>query len=93
MLHLLVSYDVCDDRKRTRLAKYLTGYLDRVQKSVFEGAVDESKLELLRVGIGQRIDRDVDSVRIYTLCARCCRVAEVIGCGTVIGDERGDVVV
>ncbi len=93
MLHLLISYDVCDDRKRTRLAKYLVGYLDRVQKSVFEGAVDESKLEMLRIGIGQRIDRDADSVRIYTLCARCCRVVEIIGSGTVIDDEREDVVV
>lgn len=91
--HILVSYDVTDDRQRTRLSKYLVGYLDRVQKSVFEGAVDESRLQQLRIGMAQRIDRETDSVRIYTLCGRCRDAVEVIGSGSVPEDEPGDVVV
>lgn len=93
MVHLLVSYDVTDDAMRARLARYLTGYLDRVQKSVFEGLVDDSKLEMLRMGIGQRIDRNADSVRIYTLCARCCRAVDILGSGKFVDEERGDVIV
>lgn len=86
--HLVVSYDVSDDRKRARLAKFLLGYCDRVQKSVFEGEVAERRLETLRRGAGKRIDQTVDSVRIYTLCQRCQAATEIIGTGVYV--EKGD---
>jgi CRISPR-associated protein Cas2 len=93
MRHLVVSYDVVDDARRARLAKFLTGHLDRVQKSVFEGAVEDPALERLRQGITKRIDRSVDSVRIYGICARCLAAVEIIGSGVYIDDERPDIVV
>ena len=62
--HLLVSYDVVDNRKRLQLSKYLKGYLERVQKSVFEGVIPDRKLEALKQGIEARINREEDSVRI-----------------------------
>ncbi len=86
--HILVSYDVVHNLRRARLAKYLKGYLERVQKSVFEGEVADAKLETLRRGIEKRIDRDEDSVRIYTLCQRCISGVEIIGTGVFI--ERAD---
>ena len=36
-MHLIVTYDIIDDRNRTKLAKALEGFLNRVQKSIFEG--------------------------------------------------------
>lgn len=93
MRHLVISYDVVDDGNRARLAKYLRGYLDRVQKSVFEGPVDESRLEMLRIGIAQRIDLEVDSVRVYTLCARCQRALEIVGTGVFVEERDEDIVV
>jgi CRISPR-associated endonuclease Cas2 len=35
-MHVLVAYDVVDDRRRVRLAQRLTELLHRVQKSVFQ---------------------------------------------------------
>ena len=70
--HLVVSYDVTDDRARARLAKYVLGYFDRVQKSVFEGKIDEDKCAKLAAGVARLVDQEQDSVRFYTLCARCC---------------------
>lgn len=91
--HLVVSYDVVDDRKRFRLARFLRGYLDRVQKSVFEGMIPDRLLETLRRGIGETVDREEDSVRIYKLCERCKASVEIIGTGVYIDREDKDVVV
>ncbi|HWP34537.1 MAG TPA: CRISPR-associated endonuclease Cas2 [Thermodesulfobacteriota bacterium] len=91
MRHMVVSYDVTDDRKRARLARFLLGYCERVQKSVFEGEVAERRLEGLRRGLGRLIDQKVDSVRLYTLCARCRLATEVIGTGVYV--ERPEDVV
>lgn len=90
---MVVSYDVCNDRARARLARFLAGYADRVQKSVFEGKVPERRLEGLRGGIQRIIDLEEDSVRLYTLCPRCQSATEVIGTGVYIEGEERDVVV
>jgi CRISPR-associated protein Cas2 len=90
--HLVVSYDVTDDRQRTKLAKFLLGYCDRVQKSVFEGKVAERRLESLRRGVARLIDRRVDSVRLYTLCQRCQAATEVVGTGVYVEEEGADVI-
>lgn len=85
---LVVSYDVVDDRRRARLARYLVGQMRRVQKSVFEGPLPESRLEPMRAALGEAIDKEEDSVRLYTLCERCRRATEVIGVGVYV--ERAD---
>lgn len=91
--HVVVSYDVAENRKRAQLAKYLKGYLERVQKSVFEGVIADGRLETLRTGIEKRIDRSNDTVRIYTLCERCVSAVEIIGTGVYIEREDEDVLV
>jgi len=87
---MVVSYDVTDDAKRTRLARFLLAYCDRVQKSVFEGEVAERRVEGLRRGVARLIDQKVDSVRLYTLCARCRLATEVVGTGIYV-EQPGDV--
>jgi len=91
--HVVVSYDVVENRKRARLAKYLKGYMERVQKSVFEGVIADRTLEALTKGIAKRIDRSDDTVRIYTLCERCVSAVEIIGTGVYIEREDEDVLV
>lgn len=93
MRYLVIAYDVTDDRTRAWLAKRLQGYMDRVQKSVFEGPVDDARLEDLRAEIRQTIDAEVDSVRIYGLCPRCQGATEVVGTGVYIERDEGDVIV
>jgi CRISPR-associated protein Cas2 len=91
--HLLVSYDVTDDRRRTRLAAFLQDYVDRVQKSVFEGPVPDARVEALRRGVTGLIDHAEDSVRVYSLCRRCREATEAIGVAVRVGwDEDTDVV-
>jgi CRISPR-associated protein Cas2 len=90
---MVVSYDIVDDRKRARLARLLKGYLLRVQKSVFEGEVEERRLEELRQRVKKIVDLEVDSVRFYTLCQRCRLSVEVMGTGIYIERDDEDVVI
>jgi len=91
--HLVVSYDVTDDRIRGRLAKALIGYMARVQKSVFEGPVEEGRLESLRRVVRDTVDQRCDSVRFYFLCPRCEVATEIIGTGVHIEQGDEDIVV
>jgi CRISPR-associated protein Cas2 len=78
---IVVSYDVREDRRRTRLAHALKDFGRRVQYSVFECLLDEKQLGRLRARIAKLIEPAEDSVRIYRLCAECVERIEYLGVG------------
>jgi CRISPR-associated protein Cas2 len=86
-VYVLVCYDVVDDGKRTRLLKALKGFLDRVQKSVFEGELDGGRAQAMRQKILEIIDPQEDTVRIYVLCGRCRPRTELLGTGQLPDTE------
>lgn len=63
----LVAYDIPDDRRRTRLAKVLASYGDRVQYSVFVVDAARSKLVRMRDDVKDVIEQDEDSVLLCDL--------------------------
>ena len=63
-----------------------------MQKSVFEGVLEERRFLEMRAGIAERVDQRLDSVRIYELCRRCIEAVEVIGLGIYAWDPDEDVV-
>jgi CRISPR-associated protein Cas2 len=83
----VVSYDIPETKRRTKLSKLLLNYGNRVQYSVFECIMDTVMLEGLVEKIGLVIDENDDSVRIYPLCAGCERTIKVIGQGEVTADK------
>lgn len=87
-MRYLISYDIVDDPRRTRLAHLLENHGRRVQYSVFECELGEKRFLELRRRIMKEIDPTVDSVRIYPLCARCAAVVEVIGTGPISLEGR-----
>ena len=87
----LMCYDIPDDRRRTRLAKFLDGFGDRVQYSVFEAWLETEHFTQLEEGIRERMDEDEDTVAIYTLCGTCSAKVLRLGCaadGVAPGDEE-----
>ncbi|MCL6584836.1 MAG: CRISPR-associated endonuclease Cas2 [bacterium] len=86
-MHYVVSYDIPDTKRRTALAKALEDFGDRVQYSVFECLLDNHLLSQMVARIGRIINQDEDSVRIYTLCAKCEKAIEIIGQGEKIKRE------
>jgi len=84
---IIISYDIEDDRQRTRLAKRLKNFGPRVQKSVFEGDVEEKELEKLQELLLQEKLGKEDSIRLYTLCAECRKKMKIWGTGEVTEDK------
>ncbi len=86
-MFITISYDITDDRRRTKLAKLLSNYGTRVQKSVFEFQLDDRQFLRLKRDIETLIDWEEDSVRYYFLCQRCQGNIAVSGWGTIPEDE------
>jgi CRISPR-associated protein Cas2 len=84
---IIVTYDITDDKTRTRLFKKLKDFGPRVQYSVFEADLTKNEYDrLLKVLAGFKIDND-DSIRLYRLCKTCEQEIHLWGAGEVT-DER-----
>lgn len=86
-MFVVVSYDVVDDRKRTKIAKAMKSYGERVQKSVFECRIDDQQFIRMKKAVESIMDMNEDSVRFYFLCKGCVDRIEISGWGTVTEDE------
>ncbi|MCQ2402099.1 MAG: CRISPR-associated endonuclease Cas2 [Lentisphaeria bacterium] len=58
----LVSYDVTDDKRRSRIAKLMLGYGERIQQSVFCCQLNPREMLHLKEDIKQLIHPDDDQV-------------------------------
>ena len=85
---IVVSYDVPDDRRRTKLAHALEDFGVRVQYSVFECLLTTDQLQALRARVTKLMDAGEDSVRIYRLCEECRGKAEIYGTGRKTEDPE-----
>ena len=79
MMFVMVSYDVPEDKRRTKIHKVLKSYGQWVQYSVFECDVTETQYAKLRFRLGKLIKPDEDSIRFYFLCGCCAGKVERIG--------------
>ena len=69
----LVTYDIANDKRRTKLADILSEYGARVNYSVFEIELNETKKErlLTEITLKKLINKKYDSLRFYHLCENC----------------------
>ncbi len=65
--HYLVSYDVSDDKRRTRIFQTLEDAGDHVQYSVFLCELSKRELAMLRSEITQHVHQREDQVMILDL--------------------------
>ncbi|RMG18962.1 MAG: CRISPR-associated endonuclease Cas2 [Planctomycetota bacterium] len=77
--HLVLCYDVVDDRARRRLHRALKGFLRPVQKSVFEGPLPGRRLPALEFAVRRHMNPEEDTVRIYRLCVACRAQTALLG--------------
>jgi CRISPR-associated protein Cas2 len=61
----VVVYDIPDDKRRRKLAKFLEGYGRRVQFSVFECFLTLDEMRLLHRLVQERVNVEEDNVRFY----------------------------
>lgn len=85
-MYLVISYDISDDKRRTKIHKVLKSYGQWMQFSVFECTVTETQYAKLRLRLSKLIKPEQDSIRFYTLCACCYGKVERIG-GEAVRDD------
>lgn len=64
---LIVSYDITNTKKRTKLNKLLKGFGTHVQLSVFECELTHTQIDTMKRLMEPHIDTKTDNVRIYYL--------------------------
>lgn len=87
----VICYDIPDDKRRTKVAKTLDSYGDRVQFSVFEALLDRRLFAAMMSKLEPLLDPKEDTLRAYPLCAGCVKRQVKIGVGandTPPGEEH-----
>ncbi|WP_037325422.1 CRISPR-associated endonuclease Cas2 [Anaerovibrio sp. RM50] len=94
-MRYLICYDIADDRKRRRIAKYLEANSIRIQGSVFLGVFTKQRYMEVRNQLIDFADIDEedssDSVYMCPLCDQCWNKRWHIGNGREL--EFGEVIV
>lgn len=76
---LLVIYDIRDERRLQKVAKFMEGYGKRVQKSIFECYMDHLSFKQMKKDLENIIEIPEDSVKYFRLCSSCWEKALAIG--------------
>jgi CRISPR-associated protein Cas2 len=77
----VITYDICDPKRLNKVAKIMKDYGVRVQKSIFEAALNPRQLEILKSRIKKVMDLDLDGVKFFLLCPKCDQKVNIIGKG------------
>lgn len=78
-MYVVVSYDIPDDKRRTKVMKTLKNFGAHVQYSVFECDLDSKDFKRLYKRLDKLVKPDQDDVRFYFLCETCMRKIRRLG--------------
>jgi CRISPR-associated protein Cas2 len=84
-MHIVVSYDIPDDKRRTKVMKILKDFGKHVQYSVFECQLKQQDYARLRERLKQVFNPQQDNIRFYLINQEDWRKRQVWG------DERVEV--
>jgi CRISPR-associated protein Cas2 len=85
-MNVVVTYDISEDKRRTKIHKILKSYGQWMQFSVFECNLTDTEFARLRSRLNKLIKPEQDSIRFYFLCACCQNKVERIG-GEQVRDD------
>lgn len=70
-MHVLIIYDVQDDKVRTRVANACKDYgLYRVQYSAFKGELSINRMQELFIRLKKILGVDVGNIQMYPICEK-----------------------
>ena len=69
----LITYDIISNKRRKKIADILEGVGKRVNLSVFECELNDTKLKHLKTKLLKQADPKTDSIRIYSICENCVK--------------------
>lgn len=85
-MFVVVTYDIPEDKRRTKVHSLLKSYGQWMQYSVFECEVTAAQYAKLLSRLEKLIKPETDSIRFYSLCACCRSKVERIG-GEKVRDD------
>jgi CRISPR-associated protein Cas2 len=84
----VISYDIPNDRRRTRVHSVLTGFGTWVQYSVFECFLNRKQRILLEGRLLKEMHQREDTIRIYSLCGACLSKVKILGQGNLPHEDN-----
>ena len=84
---MIVAYDIAEPRRLNKVAKVVKDYGLRVQKSIFEVAVNNNLFLEMKSRIEDIIETTADGVKYFPLCEKCAGTVEIIGQGIFIDPD------
>lgn len=86
-MNMIVAYDIADERRLAKVAKIVSDYGVRVQKSIFEVEFGRPAFEEMKERIEFVIVNAEDGVKYFPLCEKCAGTVEIIGQGVYIDPD------
>ena len=93
MLFYVIVYDIPCDKRRKKVSDLLEGYGQRVQFSVFECVLSQSKFNELCQRMNKQVKLEEDSVRFYPLSRHALSHVEIWGAGPSVTELPRSVIV
>ncbi|MBL0700523.1 MAG: CRISPR-associated endonuclease Cas2 [Desulfosarcina sp.] len=87
-MHMIVAYDIADPKRLNKVARVIKDYGLRVQKSIFEVAVNNALFDEMKSRIEKIIEPLEDGVKYFPLCEKCYGTIEIIGQGILIDPDE-----
>lgn len=78
--HFLLSYDISDDKRRTKIFKLLDAWGDHAQYSVFFAALNPAELAKLKLKLDGIIHHEQDQILILDLGPQTKPLEEGLEC-------------
>lgn len=78
-VYCILAYDVGSSKRLPKILKLCRQFLHWVQNSTFEGELTEKQLDRLIINIKSIIDKEEDSVLIYTMRDKALVNKKVLG--------------
>lgn len=75
----IVSYDIVNDKRRTKVAKTLEGYGRRAQYSVFECEISDEQRKQLEKILTRLINAEEDDIRFYPMNSADLKRVRLLG--------------
>ena len=85
-MFVIISYDISEDKRRTKIHNILSSYGQWMQYSLFECELTKTEYAKLRSRLNKIINSETDSIRFYFLCGCCQNKIERIG-GELVRDD------
>ena len=70
-MYYIIAYDIVDDSRRQRVAKYLKDWGRRIQKSVFECELSHREINTVYYHLNELLLSSEDRCHLYRLCGEC----------------------